>query len=424
MPFNLEPSVFRRLSGSQTSAFILGDLTSHALGYIRSLGRRGIPTIAIASNKAPRSRSRYCLRYYTIADDSERLAFLTSAGGLMSKKAALLPTSDGDVLFMSRNRDALSKNFLFVLPPADLLERLANKRSQYQYAEGIGIPVPQTLCPKGAADIEEVAKAIPFPCVMKPAYSHIWRARRSETDDWRWLKAIQIDTPEQLHSVYQKVCHYGVDLLVQERVEGPETGYYSLYAYFNRESKPLASCVIQKQRQWPPVYGTGSFSMTCEQDQVMELGMKLLKGIDYQGMANIEFKHDRREGVFKLIELNVRGGGRVALAVAAGVDFPYIAYRDAIGEAVEPTHKYEPGLTWVNLTHDFAAYWSYYRKVEALSWRRWMREIWNVHSHAFFARDDPVPVIGQFGKVIKGGAKLIYGKLGERLRLRGAPPGR
>ena len=409
-----EPAFLARLRGPPVPAFILGDLTSHSLGFIRSLGRRGIPTVAIATKRAPKSRSRYCLRYYTIADESERLAFLTQTGGLMAQKAALLPTGDPDVLFMSRNRDVLSKHYHFILPSADVLERLANKKSQYEYVEKVGFALPQTFCLETEQDLARLAKSIRYPCVVKPAYSHIWRDRRSDTDDWRWLKAVQIDTPEQLRSVYEKISHYGLELLVQERIEGPDTRLYSLYIYFNRNSEPLAWCVIQKRRQWPPLYGTGSFSITCRRDEVVALGLKLLKDIGYQGIANAEFKHDARDGVFKLIEANVRGGERIALAVAAGVDIPYIAYRDIIGDAILPTREYKTGVTWVNLIQDLAAFSLYYRRIEASSWWRWICMSLTAQSHAFFAWDDPVPVLGHLAQALTGGAQMVYGRLRNR----------
>ncbi len=416
MPVNPESALLDRLHGPTVPAFILGDLTSHSLGFIRSLGRRGIPNVVITTKRGPKSRSRYCLRYHTIADESERLAFLTHTGSLMPQKAALLPTGDADVLFMSRNRDALSENYHFVLPPAGVLEQLANKRSQYEYVAKIGLPMPQTFYLSDEQDLSRLAESIRFPCVVKPAYSHVWRDRRSDADNWKWLKAVQIDTPEQLHSVFDKIKHYGVELLVQERIEGPDTQLYSLYGYFNRSSEPLSWCVIQKRRQWPPMYGTGSFSVTCRQEQVVALGLRLLQDVGYQGIANIEFKQDSRDGAFKLIEVNVRGGERIALAVAAGVDIPYIAYRDVIGEAIPPTRSYKTGVTWVNLIHDFSAFSLFYRRIEKTSWCRWIRMGFAAQTHAFFAWDDPVPVFGQLAQAAKAGARLVYGILRIRLR--------
>jgi D-aspartate ligase len=407
-----------RLRGLPPPAIILGDVSPHSLGFVRSLGRRGIPTLIVTAGRAPLCRSRYCWRYHAIAGESDRLAFLRRVGSLLDRPAPLVATSDGDLLFLSRHREELSAHFRFRLPPAELLERLANKKSQYQYMETLGVPLPPTYYPRDSDDVARLALAIRFPCIVKPAYSHLWRERRERTRDWRSVKAVQIDGAAQLREVYDQASRYGVELLVQERIPGPDTRLYSLYAYFDGRSQPLAWCVIQKRRQWPPVYGSGSFSVTCRQERVVDLGLALLGTIGYQGVANVEFKQDPRDGDVKLIEVNARGGERMALATAAGVDIPHIAYRDLIGEAPSRLDSYGLGVTWVNTLTDLAAFHAYYRGIEGSSWRRWLGEVLAADSHAFLARDDPWPVLAQLGQALGDAGRLVRRALRARSRTR------
>ncbi|HZC13538.1 MAG TPA: ATP-grasp domain-containing protein, partial [Thermoleophilaceae bacterium] len=171
---------------------------------------------------------------------------------------------------------------------------------------------------------------------------------------------------------------------------------YLCYTYFDRHSEPLATCVFRKQRQWPPRYGTGSYLVSCHQPVVVEQSLKLLKHIGYQGLADLEFKHDHRDGELKLIEVNVRCGDPVALAIAARVDIPFIAYQDARGMPTEHANTYDINVTWVNAIDDFRAFW-YYRKVEPLSGWRWLRSVLGARSHAYFAWDDPMPSFVHLG---------------------------
>jgi predicted ATP-grasp superfamily ATP-dependent carboligase len=62
----------------------------------------------------------------------------------------------------------------------------------------------------------------------------------------------------------------------------------------------------------------------------------------------VEFKHDARDGVSKLLEINGRFWGSLQLAIDAGVDFPYLLYRLAVEGDVAPTRGYEVGtrLRW------------------------------------------------------------------------------
>jgi predicted ATP-grasp superfamily ATP-dependent carboligase len=189
--------------------------------------------------------------------------------------------------------------------------------------------------------------------------------------------------------------------LVQERIEGDESRLYSVYVYLDRRSEPRATCVVRKVRQWPPLYGSGSYSVSCREDRAVALALTLLQGWGYQGVANVEFKQDPRDGAFKLIEVNARGGERIALALAAGVDLPYVAYRDILGEPAPAARTYEPGVSWISALNDCAAVLSHYRQAERLSWWRWGWSALTARSHAYFAWDDPLPFLGHLVKAAR-----------------------
>jgi len=226
----------------------------------------------------------------------------------------------------------------------------------------------------------------------------------------RWEKAAHIETPQELHTAFRQMSEGGVELLVQERIEGDDARLYSLYTYFNRQSEPLATFVMQKRRQWPPMYGNGSFSVSCRQAEVEALGVKLLSHVGYRGVANLEFKQDPKDGEFKLIEVNVRCGNRIALAIASGVDIPTIMYRDILGEPVTPVHDFRTGVTWVDLIPDCASF-LYKRRVDRSSLWTWVSSTVRSKSHSFFAYDDPMPFFVELCKAAKHGLGVLYRRL-------------
>jgi predicted ATP-grasp superfamily ATP-dependent carboligase len=59
----------------------------------------------------------------------------------------------------------------------------------------------------------------------------------------------------------------------------------------------------------------------------------------------VEYKLDRRTGQPLLMEVNGRFWGSLQLAIDAGVDFPYLLYRLALGDYVEAPEAYEVGVT-------------------------------------------------------------------------------
>jgi len=70
-------------------------------------------------------------------------------------------------------------------------------------------------------------------------------------------------------------------------------------------------------------------------DEVVDAGLHLLRALGCNGLSQVEFKRDPRDGKFKLMEVNPRLWQWHSLARASGVDLPLIAYRDLTGERVE-----------------------------------------------------------------------------------------
>lgn len=397
----------RELNGKPPPVFILGPGGSHTIGFVRSLGKRGIPVIVASIEQSIKFHSRFCFEVYHVRGKSELLAFITQLGENMVSKGVMIPTSDADVLFMARNRLHINRYFFFALPEIQVLEMLANKATQYKFAAEQEIPIPQTFYPKSYQDIFQISDMIDYPCIVKPAYSYVWRNYHSRAGIRGWEKLAVVSSPEELHIAYNNMINAGVELLIQERIPGDDTQLYSLYAYLNKESEPLATIVIQKQRQWPPLYGSGSSSVTCKNNDVAVLGLKLLQNAKYHGLANLEFKLDSRDKEYKLIEINVRCGERVGLAVDAGVDIPYIVYEDMMGEKVTPVNTYREGMQWMNIINDFGAF-LYYRKTGNVCFEQWMGSAIASRSHAYFSWDDPVPFLIHLGRITTKAASYTH----------------
>jgi predicted ATP-grasp superfamily ATP-dependent carboligase len=380
-------------------ALILGPGSSHALGFVRSLGRRGIP-VAVASRHGPRLRSRYSRLERCFDGDAALLSWLEAMGAHLSGRAVLLPTGDADVLFTSRHRRALEGAFRFLLPHADLVERLIDKRRQYAEATRAGVPVPVTYSPATRQELADVASIIEYPCVIKPATSHLWDgASRRRTLRSAWAKAAPIESADRLKAAFDRARADGLELIVQELVPGDETHLFSVYAYLDEQSEPLATYVLRKARQWPPGFGNGSYSAGCQEQAVVALSQLMLRRMRFRGMANVEFKRDARDGRFKLIEINCRSGNRVGLAIDSGVDLPFIAHSHLAGLPYA-AGGLRDGLRWIDDLRDLAAF-PHYRRHDGLTLGAWMRSAWSADSHAYLSIDDPLPFAADAWRAVR-----------------------
>jgi len=77
---------------------------------------------------------------------------------------------------------------------------------------------------------------------------------------------------------------------------------------------------------------------------MVEAAHALLGSLRWHGVAMVEFKLDPRDGRPKLMEINGRFWNSLPLAVAAGVDFPFLLYRLATEGDVPECFEYRSGV--------------------------------------------------------------------------------
>jgi len=116
---------------------------------------------------------------------------------------------------------------------------------------------------------------------------------------------------------------------------------------------------------------------------------EFLQAIDYYGLVELEYKRDRRDGEFKLLDVNARTWGYHSLGGAAGVDFAYLLYRDQLGARVPDLHA-RPGVRWVRLATDLPNAVVDLR-AGSLRIRDYVRSLRTVDTEAVFSLRDPLP---------------------------------
>ncbi|HSL43093.1 MAG TPA: hypothetical protein VK897_06655, partial [Anaerolineales bacterium] len=95
--------------------------------------------------------------------------------------------------------------------------------------------------------------------------------------------------------------------------------------------------------------------------------------------------------VYKLVEVNTRFGIWDGLSTKVGVDLPWAAYQDAIGQSFEPRHHYAEGVIWADYYRDLRAFLTY-RRMGKITFSEWMRSLRGEKMIGTFAWDDPMPL--------------------------------
>lgn len=372
-------------------AYVL-DSDPQALSVVRNLGRHGVPvTVLTYKPHSPGAHSRFAETHVLPRIDEHEqlwLSHLVHEGRRSPHDSVLIPCTDRFVEFVSRNRGLLSPFYRIPLPSGSILERIMDKRTQYQLAKGAGVPIPTTLFPKTDVELERLCRTgWPFPCIMKPVKPHRWI--RSYQNGYKLLIARSY---EELLSGFRDARARGLDVIVQERIPGDESTLYSLYFYSNAKGELLGAGVGRKLRQFPPGMGNGTLRETVDEPRVIELGRRVVRACAFHGSGNVEFRKDARDGEFKLMELNTRTALGEEVVIAGGLSLPYAAYCDLIGRPLPIALGCRAGVKWWYLETDFRAF-KEYRRQGVLSLWGWIRSILGARSFAHFAWDDLTPFL-------------------------------
>jgi predicted ATP-grasp superfamily ATP-dependent carboligase len=313
-------------------------------------------------------------------------------------------------MLLSNHQKTLEPYFKFTLPDAKLMSQLSDKRGQYFLVAKHDIPRPISFFPETQYDAQVISRKISYPCALKPL-------KRHQLPGYRKLWVVH--SPAELIATFQKLQLLNVDVMVTELIPGGDDQIFSYYTYMNACSQPLCHFTKQKLRQLPIRYGIGTVHLSVWEPRVAELGLRLLQDLGYQGIGYVEFKRDERDDKLKFIEINTRTGLPLELLIASGIDIPWIAYQDALGEAITPlaiqSHQRE-GVKWVCADWDLQSFWGYWSRGE-ISIRTWLKSLRGERVYAYYSTSDPLPFVMAtlgFGRMI---GKRLFHRIIRSLRI-------
>ena len=369
-----------------TPAVVVGD-ELNALGIVRSLGMAGVPLIKVVTDPAALSaRSKYGRIILVERTDGESLVkALIGLASQFPEKSVLFVTEEKTVRTISEHRDRLLKFYRFSMPEHERLMALMHKQGFQELAEATGAPIPAVVQLQSVTDISKL-QSLTYPCVLKPsAKDYAYGAR--------FAKAYVVHSAEEAASRYGEIAPVCADLVVQQWIEGDDDDIYFCLQYIGDQG-PVISFTGRKLRSWPPrIGGTASCTAAWEAaDELAALTSQFFADTGFTGMGSMEFKRDRRDGRFYMIEPTVaRTDFQEEVATLNGVNIPLAAYRFETGLPALPVKRpardctwreplidrwsaeQQPGTTPRGMS-DATVIDAYFRASDPMPWVQWMSE--------------------------------------------------
>jgi D-aspartate ligase len=395
----LGPSPRRTVVDRQTPVVLLGIDRLLGLQLARILWQHGIPTIGVAVDP----KSHYCrtraATQIVDADEVERdpNQFFKKLNAEYAARPVVIPCMDEFVFWLNDNRDIVEAHADFLLPPAKSLELLGDKSLFYRYCIERKLPIPATRFVSSRKELEAAAREMHFPLVVKPP-------RRSAA----WMKAtdgskvLRADDPADLLNCAPDLLGVTDELILQAWVEGGDDCMHSLYVCLDHESRPVVSSIVgRKVRQWPPDIGVGTLSTEVREDELVEIGLRILQELGYVGSGSMQFKRDKRSGDFFIIEMNTRFALGAPLFEASGIAATLSHYCLAAGLPLPQNRSVtQRGRKWICWKRDLASAFVHWRRGD-LTVSQWLNSLRGRKRSADFHLRDPMPLLADIGRKLK-----------------------
>jgi len=300
----------------------------HSLAAVRALAQEGVEVhVSAESQRSLAGYSKYARLRLTYPDPRMGQKFIRAVEELDRKYEydVILPIgSDTWNQFVVCDSDIRKK---VPLPPREAYATASNKFATMLYAEKIGIPTPKTLLRYD--DIASFARRAGLPIVIKPSFGSggvrfIYLADQLVRDYGRELRD-----------------YWGAEV-VQEYIPGDGYGFFALL----NKGAVVARFMHRRLREFPITGGPSTAAESIYDPTLNEFGERILRGLNWHGIAMVEFKRDLRTGQFKLLEINPKFWGSLDLAIAAGVNFPYLACELVERGSVVPVTSYKLGVKY------------------------------------------------------------------------------
>jgi predicted ATP-grasp superfamily ATP-dependent carboligase len=292
------------------------------LAVVRSLGKNNIDFRVVSNTKNTLTwYSRYSKNKIIGRYD---LDFFSK----LSKDDVIFPMNEETMLLLAKNKSKLECQLGF--SDYETLQIASDKSLLIKYAIENKIPCPNTVFITKPEGIKKCTSVIDFPVILKPSKGAGGKG------------ILSVDTPSLLPAVAEKFLADNGHFLCQEKI--PYMTKYTIGALCNFENDLKRVCVIKELRNYPAETGPACYVETVNEPRLVKFAEKLLKSLNFVGIADIDLVIDERDNQPKLMEINPRFWGSLQVAINAGVDFPYLLINMLKDGDIEKSLSYKSGV--------------------------------------------------------------------------------
>jgi len=377
----------RPFDGSSYAPVVVLAAATTGHGVARSLGRLGVQAYGVYPSRAEVARSRFWkgVKVLDVTRPPERtkIANLTRYGTSLPGRPHLIATTDDQARFIARHAALLQDTFLFPDVHHRLVDQLADKRRLYALCRSLDVPTPISYFPENAADLRATAGSLTFPLIAK--------GTETRGSSWHMKEIVHsFDDLARLLALMPPKAYEG--FMLQEYLPARPESRWLFNGYFDGSGRCLFGSTAVKHRENPISGGIASLAECRNNSRLMSEASGFLSRIGYSGPVDIDYCYDGVADKYLVLDVNPRVGASFrALVDDRGWDVARAMFADLEGIAVNPGRSLDR-RRWLAEHADLVSSLRYARAGQ-LNFRTWISSIVDVEELAWFARDDPRPLL-------------------------------
>jgi len=309
------------------------------LAAARSLGEKGIEVLVADETRfTPAAFSKYCsksLVYPSPAKSPERFYQWLINTVKEHNCDVVFPMDDDIIEIVMEHREELESLCRLPLASSEGYRIASDKGEAVKFAMKRNVKCPETFFPSSFEELTDTSAEMKYPVLLKPRKSSGARGIRIINDRHSLLSEYK-----EIHKKYPYP-------FIQEYMEpGP---LFDVLLLYNSKSQLRGSFIQKIIRKYPIEVGPSTMQESVKYPQLLDMAVELMDKLEWQGLADLEFMIDKRDGRLKFIEINPRFWNSLYISILAGVDFPWLTYKMLMDGDVEGVFDYKTGIKCRNM---------------------------------------------------------------------------
>ena len=208
------------------------------------------------------------------------------------------------------------------------MDRITRKACFYDLCHTYGLAFPKTKIlsagnPLGKLDF-------PYPIIIKPSSSVLYWKHPFPGMKKVYRAGDEAEAQRIINEIY--ASGYPDQLILQDTIPGDDSSMYVMTAYSGQDGKVRMMCLghVLLEEHTPKGLGNHAAVITENNPEIAEKLRRFLDDLGYVGFSNFDIKYDRRDGSYRLFEINVRQGRSNYYVTAAGFNIARLITEDLL----------------------------------------------------------------------------------------------